>query len=492
MDFKPSRYQEQIFETWQNTDKNILVEAVAGSGKTTTIIELMKRTDASKIGMYVAFNKHIVEEIKAKNPPSNFTIGTLHSRGYQSIAMNHRGSLKLDDWKTFKLLKPLTANWKNVPKKKINAKIYNLTEFYNYYRLTHQKDLSNFDQMIKKYDLSLDATDIPKIQEMLSHIDLYNSRHNFHKEFMIDFVDMMYLPVHLNLFIKTVDVLMVDEAQDLSAVQHEFINKMMKKDSRIIVVGDPHQAIYGFSGSDVDSWDKFKSLENSVQLPLSYCYRCGKKIVELSNKIYDIMESPDWMHDGEVVEEGNLLYVKTGDFILCRNTKPLVELYFNLLTLEKPCYIKGSDIGKGLVKVLDEYKNLSSKDTVTAMHKELNSIYKLLISNGIQQPQKHQKYLNYAEKIEIITLFSEKYEKTIEVIKAIENIFKEDGEGIILSTIHKAKGLESDVVYLYLPHLLPSKYAKMPWELQQEDNLYYVAVTRAKKKLIIVKEVFTL
>lgn len=492
MTFVPSKYQQAIFDTWKNTNSNILVEAVAGSGKTTTIIELMKQTDPNKLGMYVAFNKHIVEEIKLKNPPSNFTIGTLHSRGYQSLAMNHRGPIKLDDWKTFNLIKPLTANWKDIPKKKLNAKIYNLTEFYNYYRLTFQKDLSNFEDITKKYDLYLDSTDIPKINQIIQHIENYNSKHNFHKEFLIDFIDMIYLPVKLNLFVKTVDILMVDEAQDLSEIQHQFINKMMKPDSRIIVVGDPYQAIYGFSGSDVDSWDKFKTMEGIVQLPLSYCYRCGKKIVDQSNKIYDIMESPEWMHEGEVVEEGNLLYVKKGDFILCRNTKPLVELYFNLLTLEKPCYIKGSDIGKGLVKVLEEYKNLTSIDTVTAMHKELNTLYKMLISNGVQQPQKHQKYLNYAEKIEIITLFSQKYKTTLEIIAAINNIFKEDGEGIILSTVHKAKGLESDDVYIYLPHLFPSKYAKMPWELQQEANLLYVAYTRAKKKLIIVKETFTI
>lgn len=442
--------------------------------------------------MYVAFNKHIVEEIKLKNPPSNFTIGTLHSRGYQSIAMNHRGKFKLEDWKTFRLLQNVAKNWKDVKRNKINAKIANIADFYNYYRLTNQSDFSNFEDIVVKYDLNVDRTDIPKIKECFKTLDEYNSKHNSHNEFMIDFIDMIYLPVKFNFTVKQVDVLMVDEAQDLSALQHEFIKKLLKENSRIVVVGDPFQSIYGFSGSDIESWNKFKKIENLIELPLSYCYRCGKNIVNKANHVHNIMESPDWMHDGEIIEDGNLLYIKSGDFVLCRNTKPLVKLYFDFLTLEKPCYIKGSDIGKGLVKVLEEFKNLSSIDTLTAMQKELNEIYRFLITHGVQQPQKHPKYLSYIEKIEIIELFSWKYKTTKEIIETINRIFADKGEGIVLSTIHKAKGLETDDVYFYLPSLIPSKYATKNWELEQEANLLYVAMTRAKKRLIFIKNEYTI
>lgn len=466
------------------------MSAVAGSGKTRSILELMKLSPATSQGMYVAFNKHIVEEIKLKNPPSNFIIGTLHSRGYQSIAMNHRGKFKLDDWKTFKIIQSVSKNWKDVPKKKINAKISNICDFYNYYRLTYQTDLSFFGDIVEKYDLNVDQTDIPKIQECLDTLSIYNQKHNSHIEFMVDFVDMVYLPLFLKMQIKQVDILMIDEAQDLSALQHSFILKMLKPEGKMAVLGDPYQAVYGFAGSDISSWSKFKELDNFIELPLSYCYRCGKNIVNQANTVHNIMESPEWMHDGEVINNGDLLRVKTGDFILCRNTKPLVELYFNLINLEKPCFIKGSDIGKGLIKVLEEYKSLNSIDTITEMNKDLDKIYKTLINHGIQQPQKNQKYISYKEKIDIVSLFAWKYIKTSEIIGKIKDIFSDSGEGIILSTVHKSKGLETDDVYIYLPHLIPSKYANTPWELDQEANLLYVAMTRAKKKLVFVKDVF--
>lgn len=447
----------------------------------------MKMTPTHLDGMYVAFNKHIVEEIKEKNPPSNFTIGTLHSRGYQAIAMNHRGKFRLEDWKTFKLLQPIAKNWKGVNKKKLNAKIHNISEFYNYYRLTNQQNLDSFDDLTIKYDLNVGREDLNFIKECLNVLHQYNIRHNIQNEFMIDFIDMIYLPVYLNMTIKQVDVLMIDEAQDLSALQHQFIKKLLKENARTVIVGDQYQAVYGFSGSDIESWNKFKQMDNLIELPLSYCYRCGKNIVNTANTVHNIMESPEWMYDGEVIDNGNLLYVKAGDFVLCRNTKPLVKLYFEFLLLEKPAYIKGSDIGKGLVKVLNEYKSLSSQDTLTEMNKELNNIYRNLIQHGVQQPQKHQKYLSYREKIDIIELFSWKYKTTNEIIEIINKIFADDGEGIILSTIHKSKGLEADDVYFYLPQLIPSKYASKPWELDQEANLLYVAMTRAKKRLIFIR-----
>ena len=332
----------------------------------------MNRTPQHLEGMYVAFNSHIVKEIKTKNPPSNFIVGTLHSRGYQSIAMNHRGKFRLEDWKTFKLLQPIAKNWKGVNKKKLNTKIHNISEFYNYYRLTNQKNLDNFDNLVMKYDLNVGREDLNFIKESLNVLHNYNTRHNTHADFMIDFTDMIYLPVYLDMFVKQVDVLMIDEAQDLSALQHEFIKKLLKENGRTVVVGDHFQAIYGFSGSDIESWNKFKQMDNLIELPLSYCYRCGKNIVDRANTVHNIMESPDWMFDGEVIEDGNLLYVKSGDFVLCRNTKPLVKLYFEFLSLEKPAYIKGSEIGKGLVKVLNEYKTMSSVDTLSEMNKELN------------------------------------------------------------------------------------------------------------------------
>ena len=71
-----------------------------------------------------------------------------------------------------------------------------------------------------------------------------------------------------------------------------------------------------------------------------------------------------------------------------------------------------------------------------------------------------------------------------DLIDKLTSIFKDNNtEGICLSTIHKAKGLEADNVYVLNKNLMPSKYVKQDWELEQEKNLEYVAYTRPKKML---------
>lgn len=491
----PSKYQVAGQKAYLETQSNLLIKAVAGSGKTTFLRMLLELTPADKDSMFVAFNKHIVNDLKDKIPQSkNITIGTLHSRGYQAICINHRGKVKLDDWKTFQITKKLVASqWKDVPKKKLNTKIYNITQFYDLYRLTNQSNFDNFDDIVDKYNLNVTREDIPKIKQVLWEVNIYNENHNKHPEFLIDFVDMIYLPIHLNLPIKQVDVLMVDECQDLSALQHIFVKRMLRKEGRIVYVGDPFQSVYGFSGSDVNSWNTIKETPDLIELPLSYCYRCGKNIVDRANMVHDIMESPEWMFDGIVINDPNkseikdgIDYALSGDFILCRNTKPLVDLYFYYLDREKPAYIKGSDIGRGLARTIEPFKGMDSDGLILGMTKELNEIYKFLVEHGIQQPQRNQKYLSYQEKLEIIKVLARKCKTTDDIINLINRIFAEDGKGIILSTIHKAKGLETDNVYFYLPHLIPSKYATKRWELEQEDNLMYVGITRAKKKLVFV------
>jgi ATP-dependent exoDNAse (exonuclease V) beta subunit len=76
------------------------------------------------------------------------------------------------------------------------------------------------------------------------------------------------------------------------------------------------------------------------------------------------------------------------------------------------------------------------------------------------------------------------------LIARIEKIFSDENpnEGVCLSTIHKAKGLESDNVYIACASKLPSTSSKKDWEKEQEKNLAYVAYTRAKHKLGFIDE----
>ena len=90
------------------------------------------------------------------------------------------------------------------------------------------------------------------------------------------------------------------------------------------------------------------------------------------------------------------------------------------------------------------------------------------------------------DKIDTIVAISDGCQNVQEVTNKISTTFSDDVEGVIFSSIHKAKGLEAKNIYLLRPELLPHPMAKQPWEWQQEKNLSYVAMTRTLEKFSYV------
>jgi len=486
MKFKPSKYQLEIFNTYNTTNKNIVVSAVPGSGKTTTILELLKFTPIYRKTIFVAFNKSIVEELR-KKVPKHIKVQTMHSLGMRALYKYYDNNIVLDDSKMFKIAIKL-QNFFEIDKQKLFPYIDNLIKITNLYRLRLETDFSAIDEIISYYNVEIIGNESKDAKTLLKAYYQYNRNWRAEGEkFLIDFVDMVYLPAKDdNIYLYKFDEIFIDESQDLNAAQQKIIEKISNAKSRFVAVGDPRQSIYGFMSADVEAYQKFAQKENTIELPLSVCYRCGKNIVNEANKIYNVIESPDWMHDGEVDENGSLDDVNEGDFILCRNVKPLVETYFKLLGREKIAYIKGSEIGKGIVKLIKRYENIPKNTMLQALVNEKGEIYDKLKERGIRKPTNHPTYISFAEKADIIKLFAEKYSTTREIIKKINDIFLNESDGIMLSTIHKSKGLETDNVYLLEPKLIPSKLAVKPHQIEQEYNLLYVAITRAKKKFAYI------
>ena len=99
---EPNIYQRTIFHEIKYGKKNLIVEAVAGSGKTTTIVEALNLIPDNKRTLFCAFNKHIAEELSAR-VPMHIQVSTLNSFGHKILCRN--GSVKVNDRKTYNLLK---------------------------------------------------------------------------------------------------------------------------------------------------------------------------------------------------------------------------------------------------------------------------------------------------------------------------------------------------------------------------------------------------
>jgi superfamily I DNA/RNA helicase len=304
-----------------------------------------------------------------------------------------------------------------------------------------------------------------------------------------DFTDMVYLPAIDNgIWMFPQDYVFVDEIQDVNRCQIKMIEKILKRDKktgkilgRLITVGDFFQGIYGFNAADEKSFEWFEKFPNTKVLPLSHSFRCAKNIIIEANRLVPDIRALDNAPDG-IVREGDVLTeAESGDFVLCRTTMPLVKLFFEFLIQHKKAIVKGSDIGIHLIELIGKIKTI--KELTEYWELELLSFRKDLKSKGVLNPDEHSGYVALADKVLTLT-FLAKLSNNIEDLKdKIRTIFTDEIKGICLSTIHKAKGLEANRVFIVRPDLLPMKAVK-GWQQIQETNLEYVAITRAKTELV--------
>ena len=248
---------------------------------------------------------------------------------------------------------------------------------------------------------------------------------------------------------------------------------------RIFAIGDNFQSIYGFNAADGKSFEWFEKFPNVKVLPLSTSFRCSKNVIKEAQKFVPDIKALDDAPDG-IVRDGNVLTEpRSGDFVLCRTTMPLVKLFFYFLMENKKAIIKGSDIGLQLIELIGTIKSID--ELKTHWNNELKEYAKSLRGSGALNPNEHTGYIVLEDKVMTLLFLSDLASDITDLKSKISTIFTDTIQGIVLSTVHKAKGLEANRVFIIRPDLLPMPAAK-GWQYIQEKNLCYVAITRAKKR----------
>ena len=259
-----------------------------------------------------------------------------------------------------------------------------------------------------------------------------------------------------------------------------------------------HNCLYSFAGGDPDSFNALKSLPNTISLPLSISYRCADDIVSYAKQLVPTIEQNNDGRKGVVKNECDVEDVQDGDMVLCRNNAPLMKMYNQFIKEGKKCFVRGKDIGNNLKRLVKNTKkeNLGADLKTDGVFVRLyNNLFdardNLIIHSNIDVDTAMQSALmsNKLDMIRALEVLAEGLETSEELIDRISDVFSDRKKnGIALSTIHKAKGLEADRVFIACNSLMPSKSAKKDWEIKQEYNLMYVAYTRAKNFLGFINE----
>ena len=486
--FQPSKYQRTVYKFIETCKGNAVVEAVAGSGKSTTIVNAIKIIPEDKRILFLAFNKSIVSELEKKiGDKKNCDIKTLHSLGVKQLLYYYHS--KIDDAKYKSHLNEGIESGLYHANKELNNNDKedwkrNLLQLIDLGRVNLCKSVAEIDDIAFKFQLFI----VDNECELAYKIIQWGKAHTE----IIDFTDMIYLPIVLNVRMWQYDWVFIDECQDLNAAQRELFLKCIKPNGRFIAVGDRMQSIYGFSGADEESFIKLKNLPRTAKLPLSICYRCDRSIIQAAKQYVPQIEARDNADEGVVTLEAKVADVKDGDMIICRVTTPLAKLCIEYISKGIKAYVKGKDIGVNLVNMIKKTRKNTIEGCLYSLEVELKKIDAIIIKKTHCKPEEAKEseiHKIYEDKIQAIEVLSQGAETIDDVIKRIEEIFQNESSGICLSTIHKSKGLEADRVFILCPDKLFLKSAmRIPWQAEQEKNLVYVAITRAKHYLGYIQD----
>lgn len=282
-----------------------------------------------------------------------------------------------------------------------------------------------------------------------------------------------------------------------------------EKDRRLYLANGivTSNSIYGFAGSDSESMERMTKELDAEVLSLNVTRRCGKAIVFEAQKMVPDFEAHLSNPQGEVKtarygtkENPNPNYrsqVRDGDMVLCRNNAPLVNQCFKFLREGRKATIQGrKDIGRGLIDFINRVKGKMEPGTPENEIPRFIAVLSEWLKHeedkeNAKKDPKQSKLDGLRERYDCLVFFCEELDSVDAIVKKIDIIFTDNQHtpGIILSSIHKSKGLESERVFLLIPPSAPCPmfHSKMkPWQCQQERNLCYVAVTRAIKELTYV------
>jgi len=210
---RPSKYQRVIYKVFQKTKKDINISAVAGSGKTTVLLELLKYIPNDASSLFLAFNNSIIDELRKRNKRRDVEIMTIHSCGWRSILSRYGGKVKMNPnkgiAKTEKVLKEF-----EIPDKRRGYFFYVVPKILDLMRCNLcENNAESITELINHYDIDVEEDDIKLVMKAFEYLIKDKSQ--------FDFMDMIYVPVtDPSIRFKKYDYVFCDESQDFSICQH--------------------------------------------------------------------------------------------------------------------------------------------------------------------------------------------------------------------------------------------------------------------------------
>src|SRR6266700_347926 len=454
--------QTDILAAAKATRSNLMISALAGTGKTSTL-ELLERTVPRGPILYLVFNRKNADEA-AKRMLSTSTVRTFNSIGHRIWSTGR--NLRLEAKKSNLILKDIIDN---------APKDYRDTLWGVYFDVLAGVSLAkaliyvpndlypNAKRLITRPQFHSALEELPDdlTADLIDTVLQRSIKQSY--EGLIDYNDQIYMPALFGGAYPQFPLVLVDEYQDLSPINHALLKKLVR--GRLIGVGDPWQNIYGFRGASAGGIEEAKETYSCQGLHLSISFRCPSAIVQ--NVHWHVPHFKWFTEGGQVERPTNLRPDDIADdtTVICRNNAPLLSMAFRLLGAGRSISIAGSEIGPRIIGIMKKLgPETLRRDGVMASIKEWEA----------DRLEKESK--TASDMAACMRVFALQGKDLSGAMAYAKHIFDQRGS-ILLTTGHKAKGLEwTDVI-----HLDPWLVRKEP--SAQNRNLNYVISTQSSDRL---------
>jgi DNA helicase-2/ATP-dependent DNA helicase PcrA len=452
----------------------------------------------SIVGAFVTDWKWLIDALSDNGVSLQFT--TMHKIGYAAVRQRF-GSVKMDEYKVSQVISQVLGEPLDVIMGGDFARLTNAveglvtavkltgipTDVEDHQDRTYVRIL--LEEVVERYGLDWGTDPDQTCDVALKVIDVCKEPNG-----VIDFNDQIWLPMIHQLPMDRADLALGDEGQDWNRPQQWLAGRMAK---RLVMAGDSNQAIYGFTFADTEGMATLKKeLERSkvgcIELPLTYTRRCSKAIVAAANEYVPDFMAFETNREGSVNDDeypdryrgyGNSFLSEVADHSLIISRTGAVASFLGreLLRNNRNVCFLGKDLAKTIKKIINNAGNMEG-DSFTMNQLRVNltreRIELLEAENNRKRPR-----ASVLDRIEEVygycSMMVEGCSRYDQVMDNIDQRFN-NPDGIRLGTVHSAKGLEAENVYICAPRgaEMPHKKAKKGWEIQQEYNLIYVALTR--------------
>jgi superfamily I DNA/RNA helicase len=456
--------QKHILERAVSNTDNLMLNALAGCGKTTTL-EMIEREVDTKPILYLCFNKKNADEATDRML-STTTVRTFNSLGHRIWAKAcAKSSLSLNPRKSQEILREIIQA---VPKRDqgpIWEVFWDVVGAVGLAKAMGYVPEGVFPTARRlctqgSFHSALDEPPDDLVSDLIDAVLTRSIKQSYAGT--IDYNDQIYMPALFGGAFPRFPLVKVDEYQDLNPTNHAMLDKLVKH--RLIGVGDPWQNIYGFRGAKAEGMAEAQANFKMTPCNLSTSFRCPSEIVK---HVHWRVPHFKWIREGGSVEQATKIpgsSISDNAAIICRNNAPLFRLALSLLSHKRSVSVAGSDVGPKLLAMM---KKLGAEDAPQASF--LSAIEdwraeKLAKGNA-----------SASDLADCMKVFAGFGSTKSQAISYAEHLFAQKGS-IRLLTGHKSKGLEFDTVYHLDPWLLS--------DTEQDKNLRYVISTRSRDRLI--------